>query len=89
MHRRTLRDKSEGKDVVISDEVLDIVRRIKNAQFPDKNFDPYQDHVDIVSSQKEIFPMSASRIRKDAFLPSKYEAAKVLRFLCWDSFCKF
>lgn len=42
VHRRTVRDKQNEKDVVLTDAELAIIQRIQDGKFPDANFDPYE-----------------------------------------------
>ena len=50
--RKTVKDKATMKEVVLTDEELDIINRIQNAKFPGTDYDPYE-----VSSVKlQFFP---------------------------------
>lgn len=40
--RRTVRDKQNEKDVVLTDAELAIIQRIQDGKFPDASFDPYE-----------------------------------------------
>ena len=39
---RTVRDKFTGKEVVLSDQQLDMVQRIQRAEYPDASYNPYE-----------------------------------------------
>ena len=39
---RTVRDKFTGKEVVLSDQQLDMVRRIQRAEYPNASYNPYE-----------------------------------------------
>ena len=41
-YRRTVNDKTTGQKVVLSDQDVDTVTRLKQGKFADPNFDPYQ-----------------------------------------------
>jgi ribosome biogenesis protein ERB1 len=68
----------EGKDVVLNDEELDIIRRIQGGDIPDAAYDPYEPTIEWFSSKKEVMPLSAAPEPKSRFIPSKWEAKKVL-----------
>ena len=40
--RRTVTDKTTGQKVVLSDQDVDLVTRLKQKKYVDPNFDPYQ-----------------------------------------------
>lgn len=40
--RRTVRDKATMKEVVLSNEELDIIDRLQNSKFPSAGYDPYE-----------------------------------------------
>jgi ribosome biogenesis protein ERB1 len=67
----------EGKDMVLNDEELDIIRRIQGGDIPDADYNPYEPTVEWFSSKKEIMPLSAAPEPKRRFVPSKWEAKKV------------
>ena len=39
---RTVKDKFTGKEVVLSDQQLDMVRRIQRAEYPNASYNPYE-----------------------------------------------
>ena len=41
-HRRKVRDKATMKEVVLTNEELDIIDRLQNSQFPSAGYDPYE-----------------------------------------------
>ncbi|KAG5457948.1 MAG: NUC169 domain-containing protein [Olpidium bornovanus] len=71
---RTVHDRLGGKDVVLNDEELDIIRRLYNQQFTDANYDPYAPWVDFFSSKTMETPLSSAPEPKRRFVPSKWEA---------------
>lgn len=40
--RRTVKDKSTGQDVVLTDEDVDLIQRLQKGQFPSSTTDPYE-----------------------------------------------
>lgn len=76
---RSVYDKMEGKDVVLNKEELEILKRIQQHQFPDSQFDPYEPTIEWFSSKEEIMPISAAPEPKRRFIPSKWEASKILK----------
>ena len=41
-NRRSVHDKQNMRDVVLTDEELAIIQRIQGGKFPESNFDPYE-----------------------------------------------
>ena len=39
---RTIRDPLSGKEVVLSDEQMDMIQRVQRSQFPDQEIDQYE-----------------------------------------------
>ena len=42
INRRTITDKITGKEIVLTDDDIDLIERIQASQYPDKSFDPYE-----------------------------------------------
>ena len=42
VHRRTVHDKQTGSDIVLSDEQVELVKRLQRGQFGDVNFNEHQ-----------------------------------------------
>lgn len=76
-------DKSTGKDVQLSSEELDIIRRLQNAEIPDGSYDPYEPAVDwYTGKDKEMqMPLSSRPEPKSRFVPSKWEHKKVMKIV--------
>jgi len=70
---RTVYDKVTGQKVVLSDEDLDLIDRIRRAVYPDKNYDPYEPYVDFFSNEVSIHPVMNRPEPKAAFIPSLSE----------------
>jgi len=70
---RTVYDKITGKRVVLSDEDLEIIDRLRKAIYPDPNYDPYEPYVDFFSNEVSIHPVMNRPEPKAAFVPSLSE----------------
>lgn len=70
---RTVYDKVTGKKVVLSDEDLEVINRIRKAIYPDPNYDPYEPYVDFFSHEVSIHPVMNRPEPKAAFIPSLAE----------------
>lgn len=70
---RTVYDKVTGEKVVLSDEDLEIINRIRKAVYPDPNYDPYEPYVDFFSNEVSIHPVMNRPEPKAAFIPSLSE----------------
>ena len=40
--RRTVQDKATMREVILTDEELDIIDRLQTSQFPEAGYDPYE-----------------------------------------------
>jgi len=56
-------------------EELDIIRRLRENEIPDANFDPYE--VFLGPDMTEVMPLSAAPEPKRRWVPSKWEKKKV------------
>lgn len=70
---RTVYDKLTGKRVVLTDEDLDVINRIRKAIYPDPNYDPYEPYIDFFSNEVSIHPVQNRPEPKAAFVPSLSE----------------
>lgn len=70
---RTVYDKITGTRVVLSDEDLDVINRIRKSIYPDPNYDPYEPYIDFFSHEVSIHPVSNRQEPKAAFVPSLSE----------------
>lgn len=70
---RTVYDKLTGQKVVLSDQDLDVINRIRKAVYPDPNYDPYEPYVDFFSNEVSIHPVMNRPEPKAAFVPSLSE----------------
>ncbi|KAI9139255.1 NUC169 domain-containing protein [Paraphysoderma sedebokerense] len=74
-------DDKEGKDVVLTNEELEIIRKIQQSEFGDLGYDPYQPTIEWFTSKPEIHPLSSAPEPKRRFVPSKWEHAKVMKIV--------
>lgn len=70
---RTIFDKVTGQKVVLTDEEIDVVNRIRRAVYPDPNYDPYEPYVDFFTNEVSIHPVMNRPEPKAAFIPSLSE----------------
>ena len=75
---KTVRSDKEGKDIVLNDEEMDIIQRLQRGIIPDSDYNPYEPTVEWFSSKTEQMPLSARPEPKRRFIPSKWEAKKVM-----------
>lgn len=77
----SVEDKLLQKQVTLTDQELDIIRRLQNAENPDKDFDPYQETIEWFTGpgNERTMPLSAAPEPKRRFVPSKWEHKKVSR----------
>ncbi|KAJ6220943.1 hypothetical protein RDWZM_006755 [Blomia tropicalis] len=78
---RTVQDNLTGQKVVLTDEDVDLVRRIKNSKFPDPSYDPYAPFIDFFSYEKMIHPVTNRPETKASFIPSLSEKRIVSRLV--------
>ncbi|KAI9341276.1 NUC169 domain-containing protein [Zopfochytrium polystomum] len=76
---RTIVNAVEGKKIVLSDEDLDIIKRIQAHRFPQASYNEHEPTVEWFTSKTEIFPLSGAPEPKSRFIPSKVEAAKIIK----------
>lgn len=70
---RTVYDKITGQKVVLSDEDIDVINRIRKAIYPNPNYDPYEPYVDFFSNEVSVHPVMNRPEPKAAFIPSLSE----------------
>lgn len=75
-----MRDKS-GNNVELTDEELEMIERITMGKFPQGSFDPYEDYGDFFTRHKSIHPVTNAPEPKSRFIPSKWEAKKVMKLV--------
>ncbi|KAL1917638.1 uncharacterized protein VTP21DRAFT_4031 [Calcarisporiella thermophila] len=78
---RTVPDNLEQRDVKLTEEELDIIRRIQMSEFPDANYDPYEPTVEWFTSKTEVMPLTAKPEPKSRFVPSKWEDKRIMKIV--------
>jgi len=78
---RTIYDALHGRDVVLSDEDVALIRRLQKRRYPDANVDPFPETIEFDYPDR-IHPISGQATpAKASFVPSKWEAKKVMRLV--------
>ena len=70
---RTVFDATTGQKIVLTDEDLAVLSRIRKGKYPDPNYDPYKPFVDFFSHEQEIHPVTNHPLSKAHFIPSLAE----------------
>ncbi|KAJ2762284.1 Ribosome biogenesis protein erb1, partial [Coemansia nantahalensis] len=78
---RTARDETNQLDVKLSEEEIDIIRRIQGGMVPDAEFNQYEDTVEWFTSQTMKTPLSGAQPHKRGFVPSKWEHKRVMKIV--------
>ena len=73
---RTLRDEVNGRDVVLTDAQLEILRRIQQGEAAEPEFDQYENLITYDNSDW-FHPLSNKLKPKSSFQPSKWESKRV------------
>ncbi|OMJ17706.1 Ribosome biogenesis protein BOP1, partial [Smittium culicis] len=76
-----IRDELSQLDVKLTDEEIDIIERVQKGEFPDADFNPYQDTVEWFTSKKMETPLTGAPLSKSSFVPSKWEHKMVMRIV--------
>uniref|UniRef100_UPI0037E89923 ribosome biogenesis protein bop1 n=1 Tax=Semicossyphus pulcher TaxID=241346 RepID=UPI0037E89923 len=78
---RTISDKQTGSDMVLSDEQVELVKRLQRGQFGDVNFNEYQPQVEFFSQDVMLHPVTNRPADKRSFVPSLIEKEKVSKLV--------
>ncbi|KAL2199196.1 NUC169 domain-containing protein [Corynascus similis CBS 632.67] len=76
-----LTDINTGNPLNLSQEELELVRRVQTGLLPDDLEDPYPDTVEYFTSIEEKMPLSSAPEPKRRFLPSKNEAKQIMKLV--------
>lgn len=76
-----LTDPATGKPLELSQEELEVLKKITRNEIPEDGYDPYPDYVDYFTRKTEIMPLSAAPEPKRRFVPSKNEAKRVMKIV--------
>ncbi|KAL5370163.1 Erb1p-like protein [Cryptosporidium parvum] len=78
---RTIYDQKNQTSVRLTDEDLDIIRRISSQTYANPDFDAESYHYENDSLEDKIFPVSNRPVPKRGFIPSKWEAKKITHLI--------
>ncbi|RMZ83219.1 hypothetical protein DV738_g1299, partial [Chaetothyriales sp. CBS 135597] len=76
-----LTDPSTGKPLELSQDELQLLRKIQHNEVPEDGYDPYEPTVEWFTSKTELMPLSAADEPKRRFVPSKHEAKRVMKIV--------
>ncbi|KAE8147241.1 ribosome biogenesis protein erb1 [Aspergillus avenaceus] len=76
-----LTDPSTGKPLELSQDELELLRKVQMNEIPDEGYNPYEPTVEWFTSKEEVMPISAAPEPKRRFLPSKHEAKRVMKIV--------
>jgi len=76
-----LTDPSTGKPLNLSQEELELLRRVQQQEIPEEGYDPYPDTVEYFTSIEEKMPLSSAPEPKRRFVPSKHEQKRVMKLV--------
>lgn len=76
-----LTDPATGEPLKLSDEELNVLKRLTRNELPEEGYDPYPDMIEYFSGRVEPMPLSAAPEPKRRFIPSKHEAKRVMKIV--------
>ena len=76
-----LTDPATGKALELSQEELEVLKKIHFNEVPEEGFDPYPATIEYFTSKTEQMPLSAAPEPKRRFVPSKHEAKRVAKMV--------
>lgn len=76
-----LTDPNTGKPLELSQDELEVLKRIQMNEVPEEGYDPYPETIEYFSGKTEIMPLSAAPEPKRRFIPSKHEAKRVMKIV--------
>ncbi|GAB0094614.1 Ribosome biogenesis protein BOP1 homolog [Sergentomyia squamirostris] len=78
---RTVKDPQTGQNIILSEEDIELIKRIAGQKIPDKEFNEFEPWVDWFTSEVEKMPIRNIPEHKRSFLPSKTEKKKISRYV--------
>lgn len=78
---RTVYDKLNDEELKLSEEELGIIKRIRDGQFPEEGFDPFESYDTTFTDEERILPIKCNPEPKNSFIPSKWEHKKVIKIV--------
>ncbi|KAM4066979.1 WD domain, G-beta repeat [Hirsutella rhossiliensis] len=76
-----LTDPQTGKPLNLTQDELELLRRLQTGEVPEDGYDPYPELVPYFTSTEEKMPLSAAPEPKRRFVPSKHEAKRVAQLV--------
>ena len=76
-----LTDPATGKPLELSQQELEVLKRIQFNEVPEEGYDPYPATIEYFTSKTEQMPLSAAPEPKRRFVPSKHEAKRVAKLV--------
>ncbi|CAK9438503.1 uncharacterized protein LODBEIA_P27270 [Lodderomyces beijingensis] len=76
-----LLDQNTGTALKITDEELELIRKIQQQENTDENINPYEPLNDWFTKDQEVMPLTAVPEPKRRFVPSKHEAKRVMKIV--------
>ena len=76
-----LTDPATGKPLQLSQEELEVLKRIQMNEVPEEGYDPYPATIEYFTSKTEQMPLSSAPEPKRRFVPSKHEAKRVMKIV--------
>ncbi|MCJ1482989.1 Ribosome biogenesis protein erb1 [Schaereria dolodes] len=76
-----LTDPATGKPLELSQQELEVLKRIQMNEVPEEGYDPYPATIEYFTSKTELMPLSAAPEPKRRFVPSKHEAKRVMKIV--------
>lgn len=78
---RTVKDPQTGQDVVLSEDDIQLIKRVMKQKNPDQNFEEYAPWIEWFTSEVEQLPIRNIPDSKKSFLPSKTEKKQIGRLV--------
>lgn len=76
-----LLDQNTGQALNLTEEELELIRKIQNNENTDESINPYEPTIEWFTSKTEIMPLSSAPEPKRRFMPSKHEAKRVMKIV--------
>ncbi|KAF2667988.1 BOP1NT-domain-containing protein [Microthyrium microscopicum] len=76
-----LTDPATGKPLNLSQEELEVLKKVSRNEHLEDGYDPYPEMVEYFSSKTEIMPLSAAPEPKRRFIPSKNENKRIMKIV--------
>jgi ribosome biogenesis protein ERB1 len=76
-----LTEPATGKPLELTQEELQLLRRVQMNEIPEEGYNPYEPTVEYFTSNTETMPLSSAPEPKRRFVPSKHEAKRVMKIV--------